>query len=59
VREKGLSLVPTKLYLKGGKIKCEIAVGRGKKFHDKREAERTKEQNEEARKAVQRSRAEF
>ena len=52
VREKGLSLVPTKLYLKNGKIKVEIAVARGKKLHDKREAERTREQNEEARKAM-------
>jgi SsrA-binding protein len=37
-REKGLTLVPTRLYLKGGRIKVEIAVGKGKKFHDKREA---------------------
>src|ERR1700719_2438283 len=36
-REKGLTLVPTRLYLKGGKIKVEIAVAKGKKFHDKRE----------------------
>jgi SsrA-binding protein len=55
VREKGLSLVPTKMYLKNGKIKLEVAVARGKKLHDKREAERAREQNEEARKAVQRS----
>jgi SsrA-binding protein len=55
VREKGLSLVPTKMYLKNGKIKLEVAVGRGKKLHDKRAAERAKEQNEEARKAMQRS----
>ena len=54
VREKGLSLIPTKLYLKGGRIKCEIAVARGKKLHDKREAERTREQNEEARQAIRR-----
>lgn len=57
VREKGLALVPTKLYLKNGKIKLEIAVGRGKKLHDKREAERAREHNEEARKAVQRYRS--
>src|SRR5215472_4565159 len=37
-REKGLALVPTKLYLKGGRIKVEFAVARGKKMHDKREA---------------------
>jgi SsrA-binding protein len=53
IREKGLTLVPTKLYLKNGKIKCEFAVGKGKKLHDKREAERTREQNAEARKAMQ------
>src|SRR5437870_170508 len=29
-REKGLSLVPTKVYLKEGRIKCELAVARGK-----------------------------
>lgn len=34
--EKGMTLVPTKLYLKGSKIKLEIAIGRGKKSHDKR-----------------------
>lgn len=54
VKEKGLSLVPTKMYLKNGKIKLEVAVARGKKLHDKREAERTREHNEEARKAMQR-----
>lgn len=56
VREKGLTLIPTRIYLKGNKIKCEIAVGRGKKLHDKREAERTREQNDEARKAMQQRR---
>ena len=57
VREKGLSLIPTKLYLKNGKIKCEFAVARGKKMHDKREAERAREQREEARQAVRRSKS--
>lgn len=52
VREKGLTLVPTKLYLKNGKVKVEFAVAKGKKHHDKREAERAREQNEEARQAV-------
>ena len=56
VKEKGLSLIPTKLYMKNGRIKCEIAVARGKKMHDKREAERTREANEEARKAMSRHR---
>jgi SsrA-binding protein len=47
-REKGLTLVPTRLYLKGGKIKVEIAVAKGKKFHDKREATKAKEMQAEA-----------
>jgi len=51
-REKGLTLVPTKLYLKNGLIKIEIAVGKGKKLHDKRESERAKEMQAEARAAI-------
>ena len=55
-REKGLTLVPTKVYLKNGRIKCELALGRGKKLHDKREAERTRTQEAEARSAMRRHR---
>ena len=36
VREKGLTLVPTKLYFKDGRVKVEIAVARGKERIDKR-----------------------
>lgn len=53
VKEKGLALVPTKLYLKNGKIKLEFAVARGKKLHDKRESERAREQQDEARRTMQ------
>jgi SsrA-binding protein len=53
-REKGLTLVPTKVYLKKGHIKCELALARGKQLHDKREAERKREQEAEARAAMQR-----
>jgi SsrA-binding protein len=53
-RERGLTLVPTKLYLKSGKIKVEIAVAKGKKFHDKREAVKAKEMHAEARAALAR-----
>ena len=56
VREKGLTLVPTKMYLKNGRIKLELAVAKGKKLHDKREAERTREMEAEARAAVNRKR---
>ncbi len=56
-REKGLALIPTKLYLKEGRIKCEIALARGKKFYDKREAERARTADAEARAAVRASKA--
>ncbi len=36
VREKGLTLIPTRVYFKDGKVKVEIAVGRGKDRGDKR-----------------------
>lgn len=36
VEQKGLTVVPTKLYFKNGKIKAEIALARGKKLHDQR-----------------------
>ncbi len=36
-RERGLSIIPLKLYFKRGKVKVEIGVGHGKKLYDKRE----------------------
>ena len=36
VRERGLTLVPTRLYFKDGRAKVEIALGRGKELRDKR-----------------------
>ena len=53
-REKGLTLVPTKLYLKNGRIKLELAIGRGKKLHDKRESAREREMDAEARAGMRR-----
>ena len=53
-REKGLTVVPTKLYLKNGRIKVELAVGKGKKLHDKRESEREREMAAEARAGLRR-----
>ena len=37
--KQGMTLVPTQLYLKNGRIKIEVGVARGKKMYDKREAE--------------------
>ncbi len=51
-REKGLSLIPTKVYLKDGRVKAEIAVAKGKQLHDKREADRAKTAENEARAAI-------
>ena len=45
--EKGLSVVPLRLYFKGSRVKAEIAVVRGKKQYDKRDSERKKELDRE------------
>jgi SsrA-binding protein len=50
--EKGLTLVPLRLYLKNGRLKCELALARGRKLHDKREVSRMKTIDKEARQAV-------
>ena len=36
--QKGLTLVPLKMYFKGGRVKIVIGLGKGKKLHDKRES---------------------
>jgi SsrA-binding protein len=54
IREKGLALIPTRIYLKNGRIKCEVAVAKGKKLHDKREAERARTAEAEARAEMRR-----
>jgi len=38
VRMKGVTIIPTRIYLKDGRAKVEIAIARGKKQYDKREA---------------------
>jgi SsrA-binding protein len=38
VRQKGVTVVPIRVYLKNGRAKIEIALAKGKKMHDKREA---------------------
>lgn len=37
VRQKSMTIIPTRIYLKGGRAKVEIALARGKKTYDKRE----------------------
>jgi len=50
--EKGLTLIPLKLYLKHGLLKCELGVCRGKKLHDKRQATAEREQERDAKVAM-------
>lgn len=49
--QKGLTLVPVRLYPKGGRFKVEVAVARGKKLHDKRRSEQEREARREMREA--------
>jgi len=48
VQEKGLTLVPLKVYLKGSLVKVEIGLARGKKNYDKRQDIQKKDQRREA-----------
>lgn len=50
--ERGLTLVPTRLYFKGPRAKVEIALGRGKDRFDKRESIRKREMDREMARAV-------
>ena len=47
--EKGLTLIPLRLYLKNGRLKCELALAKGRKVHDKREVSRQKTIDRETR----------
>jgi SsrA-binding protein len=51
-QEKGLTLVPTRLYFKGRNAKVEIALARGKELHDKRRDLRDKDQRREIERAL-------
>ena len=52
VAEKGLTVVPLRLYFKHGRVKAEIAVVKGKKLYDKRETERRREAEREVAAAI-------
>ncbi len=55
-QQKGLTLIPTRLYFKNGRVKVELALAKGKQLWDKRETERRRTADKEAREAVNRSR---
>lgn len=51
VKEEGYTLIPTKMYFVKGKAKLEFALAKGKKNYDKRESEKSKSMDKEARKS--------
>ncbi len=50
--ERGLTLVPTRLYFKNGHVKVSLALARGKQAHDKRETVKKRDADRETRAAV-------
>jgi SsrA-binding protein len=52
VERQGLTLVPLELYFKQGKAKVALALGKGKKLHDKRDTERERDAQREIARAV-------
>jgi SsrA-binding protein len=56
VREKGLTLVPTRMYFKDGRVKVELALARGRERADKRRAVATREMQREMERALKRRR---
>ncbi len=48
VRQKGMTVIPTRVYLKDGRAKIEIALARGKKVYDKRESIAKRDRQREA-----------
>jgi SsrA-binding protein len=54
-RQKGYTLIPVKLYFRNGRVKCQIALAKGKQDWDKRATERAREGDKEAKAAIARS----
>jgi SsrA-binding protein len=52
VKERGLTLIPLRLYFKSGRAKLELALARGKKQHDKRDSIREREVRREMDRAM-------
>jgi SsrA-binding protein len=55
--ERGMTLVPVRLYLKNGRVKVAVSLAKGKKAHDKRETIKRRESERETRAAVKERRA--
>lgn len=54
-REAGHTLIPLQLYFVGGRVKVEIALAKGKRQYDKRQALRERQDNREAERAMSRA----
>jgi SsrA-binding protein len=54
-KQKGFTLIPTRLYFRNGRVKCELALAKGKQEWDKRATERKREADNEAKSAIARS----
>ena len=52
VEQRGYTLVPLNLHYKGARIKLEIGLAKGKKQHDKRDADKARDEKREAQQAV-------
>jgi SsrA-binding protein len=55
VEQRGYTLVPLNLHYKGGRIKLDIGLAKGKKQHDKRDAEKDRDAQREAQQAMKKS----
>lgn len=56
VNEKGLTVVPLKIYFKNGRVKILLGVGKGKKLHDKRESLKKRDADLALRQSLRKSR---
>ncbi len=54
--ERGMTLVPVRMYLKNGRVKVVVGVAKGKKMYDKRETIRRREAERETRRAIKQRR---
>ncbi len=54
-QQRGLTLIPTRMYFKNGKVKVELALANGKQLWDKRETERRRTADRETREAIKRA----
>ena len=52
IKQEGFTIVPIRIYLKGGKVKIEIATAKGKKLFDKRHSEKVKDNQRMIQRAI-------